>query len=219
MGGSIVQSRISGPVPEGLIVIETMRAEAGAIRLLPLHLTRLRRDCDAVGFPLDEDTVLGGLAALPREGILRVRLTVDARGRVDVVHQDLPDNPLFWNVEISALCLDSFDPWLRVKTSQRQVYDAARQALAAGVDEAILQNERGEICEGTITNLFLRRGKRLLTPTLDSGLLPGVLRASLLASGEAEEATLFPPDLEDGDLMMGNALRGLIPARLVNAAT
>ena len=54
----------------------------------------------------------------------------------------------------------------------------------------------------------------MLTPPLTSGLLPGVLRQSLLDQGAAREAVLLPGDLERGDLFMGNALRGLIPARL-----
>ena len=66
-----------------------------------------------------------------------------------------------------------------------------------------------------ITNLFLRRNGKLLTPPLASGLLPGVLRQSLLDSGEAVEAFLMPADLDEGELFMGNALRGLIPAQLI----
>nr|WP_252733744.1 aminotransferase class IV [Paracoccus marinaquae] len=192
-----------------------MRVEAdGTIRLWPLHLDRLRRDCAAVGFPLDEMRLAAGLAELPRGQVLRSRLTVDAGGRIVVSHAPLPPNPQQWHVVISARCLDSADPWLRIKTSHRPAYEAARAALPKGCDEAILLNERGEICEGTITNLFLRRRGRLLTPALDCGLLPGVLRADLLASGEAEEAVLKPADLAEGALFCGNALRGLIPARL-----
>ena len=211
-----MQGRISGPVPKGLTVFETMRGETdGRIALWPLHLDRLRRDCAAVGFALDETQVEAALAGLPRGRVLRIRLTVDAAGAVGATHQPLPPDPGFWRVAISSLRLDSADPWLRVKTSHRPVYDAARAALPDGIDEAILLNERGEICEGTITSLFLRRGSRFATPPLACGLLPGVLRRSLIEAGEAREARLLTSDLEAGNLFMGNALRGLIPARLV----
>ena len=214
-----MQGRISGPVPEGLTVFETMRGETdGRIALWPLHLDRLRRDCAAVGFALDEAQVEAALAGLPRGRVLRIRLTVDAAGAVGATHQPLPPDPGFWRVAISSLRLDSADPWLRVKTSHRPVYDGARAALPDGIDEAILLNERGEICEGTITSLFLRRGSRFATPPLASGLLPGVLRRSLIETNRAAEAQLLPADLETGDLFMGNALRGLIPARLVRPA-
>jgi para-aminobenzoate synthetase/4-amino-4-deoxychorismate lyase len=57
-----------------------------------------------------------------------------------------------------------------------------------------------------------REGK-LLTPPASRGLLAGVLRAKLLDEGRAVEADLKPSDLEGG-FMVGNMIRGLIPARL-----
>lgn len=210
-----MQIRIPGAVPDGLTVIETMRAEGdGTIALWPLHLDRLRRDCAAVGFPLDEARVLAALRDLPRGQVLRARLTVDAGGQVGLTHHPLPPNPAEWVATLSTVRLDSADPWLRIKTSHRVAYDAARAELANGTDEAILMNERDEICEGTITSLFVPRDGILLTPPLSSGLLPGVLRASLLASGRAREEKLTPYDLRRGRFFMGNALRGLIPTRL-----
>ncbi|TGN58588.1 aminotransferase class IV, partial [Paracoccus liaowanqingii] len=154
------------------------------------------------------------LAALPQGAVLRTRLAVDGAGGVAVTHAPLPANPPLWRVILSDLRLDRDDPWLRLKSSRRPVYDAARAALPPGMDEALLMNAQGELCEGTITSLFLRQGDRLLTPPLDCGLLPGVLRESLLATGAAIEAVLHPEDLPRGELFCGNALRGLIPARL-----
>ena len=210
-----MQGRIPGPYPADLTVFETMRAGPdGSIELWPLHLARLRRGCAAVGFPLDEGAVLHALRGVPRGAQLRVRLAVDAAGRVALSHARLPPNPAMWRVVIAAQRLRSDDPWLRIKSSRRGVYDAARAALAEGVDEALLLNERGELCEGTITNIFLPRGPVLLTPPLAAGLLPGVLRESLLASGRAKEAVLQPEDLSGRDFFCGNALRGLIPAQL-----
>ncbi|AUH66225.1 hypothetical protein CX676_07555 [Paracoccus zhejiangensis] len=192
-----------------------MRQEPdGSIPLWPLHRARLRRDCAAVGFPLDEaEAERIARERRPEAGALRVRLTVDAAGQIATTHAPLPPNPPEWRVALSVVRLDSADPWLRIKSSQRPAYDAARAALPEGVDEAILLNERGEFCEGTITNLFLRQDGLLLTPPLTCGLLPGVLRQSLLDQGAAREAVLHPADIQ-GDLFMGNALRGLIPARL-----
>jgi para-aminobenzoate synthetase / 4-amino-4-deoxychorismate lyase len=95
-----------------------------------------------------------------------------------------------------------------------QIYDEALSELPAGSFDAIFLNERGEIAEGARSNVFVERDGVLLTPPLRSGALPGVLRASLLASGRAREAVLYPADLADG-LWLGNALRGLMPARLI----
>jgi para-aminobenzoate synthetase/4-amino-4-deoxychorismate lyase len=62
--------------------------------------------------------------------------------------------------------------------------------------------------------VFVERGGKLLTPPSGLGLLPGVLRRSLIDEGRAEEAELRLEDLEQG-FFIGNALRGLIPAKLL----
>ena len=67
--------------------------------------------------------------------------------------------------------------------------------------------------EGCFTSLFVERDGRLLTPPAQLGLLPGVLRRHLLESGRAVEAELRLEDLASG-FLIGNALRGLIPAVL-----
>ncbi|TGV91467.1 hypothetical protein EN788_61985, partial [Mesorhizobium sp. M2D.F.Ca.ET.145.01.1.1] len=107
---------------------------------------------------------------------------------------------------------------LRHKTSRRQLYTNARsEYLITQADEVLLANERGEICEGTITNVFADFGEGILaTPRLDCGLLPGVLRAVLLDEGRASEAIYSLDDLKSAKaLFVGNSLRGLIPARLI----
>lgn len=211
-----MQGRIPGPYPAGLTVFETMRREAdGRIALRPLHLARLRRGCAAVGFPLDPADAEAALSGLPRGTVLRTRLAVDALGCVTVTSAPLPPNPPRWRVCLSPLRLDAGDPWLSIKSSHRPVYDAARAALPDRMDEALLLNAGGALCEGSITSVFLRRKGVLLTPPLSCGLLPGVLRESLLQSGRAREAVLHPHDLRDGALFCGNALRGLIPADIV----
>ncbi|SCY13806.1 aminotransferase class IV family protein [Paracoccus tibetensis] len=210
-----MQGRIPGPYPPDLTVFETMRAEADrSIRLWPLHLARLRRGCAAVGFSLDETAVAQALASLPRGRPLRARLAIDAAGAVALTQAPLPPSPPVWRVVISDERLRSDDPWLGIKSSQRAVYDRARARLKPGADEALLLNERGELCEGTITSLFVAERGLLLTPPLSSGLLPGVLRESLLAAGRAREAVLSPADLAGREVFCGNALRGLIPAQL-----
>ena len=212
MGGGAVQVRIPGPIPDGLTVFETMRMEPdGTVRLWHLHMDRLRAGCAALGFPMPQGPRLDGV---PPGSVRRVRLAVDAGGGVGITHAPLPPNPASWRVALRGE-VESGDPWLRIKSSRRAVYDAARAALPAGVDEAILVNERGELCEGAITSLFVEEGDAWLTPALGCGLLPGVLRRSLLEAGRAREAVLRPADLRGRRVWMGNALRGLIPAEMV----
>lgn len=107
--------------------------------------------------------------------------------------------------------------WLQHKTTQRQVYDLARASLPEGVDEVLFLNERNELCEGTITNLFVTLADgRQITPPLSSGVLPGILRQSLLEGGQVEEEIVTVDMLQEAQAIhMGNSLRGLIKAELI----
>ena len=79
--------------------------------------------------------------------------------------------------------------------------------------EALFVRDDGLLTEGSFTNLFVERDGKLLTPRASLGLLPGVLRRRLLDEGRAEEAELTLDDLAGG-FLVGNAVRGLIRARL-----
>ena len=204
-----------------LSLIETLRwePETGFVRL-ERHLARLARSAKELNFPGSERARDALTAAIPAEAPspLRVRLELFVDGRMDV--QTAPFTPLapdqIWRLKIAATRLASADPLLRHKTSRRAAYAAARAEFAATeADEMILANERGELCEGTITSLFLDDGSGILkTPPLTAGLLAGVLREELLESGAAVEAVLRPEDLSGGKVFVGNSLRGLIRGTL-----
>ena len=211
-----MESALCPPADPSFRLIETFRWEPGAgILHRASHMARLARSAARLGIrPRGVDTAL---AELSGDSPLRVRLTVDANGQAGVT--SAPFTPLahgtIWRVAIADKLLRSDDPWLQVKTTQRAQYDTARAHLPDGVDELLFCNERGELCEGTITNLFVRVDDQLLTPPLSSGLLPGVLRQEMLDSGEAIEAVLTPAALQRAtQLFVGNSLRGLIPASL-----
>jgi 4-amino-4-deoxychorismate lyase len=211
-----VEDALRRPRSGDLKLIETFRRDPdGGFVRLPAHLARLLGTAAALRVPLDPDAVEVALAAVTGDGPLRVRLTVTLAGAVAAEAAPLAPNPPEWIVTIADRRLASNDPWLRHKTSRRAAHDAARAALPAGVDEALLANERGEIAEGTITSVFADFGGGLLSPPVASGLLPGVLRAELLARGDCREAVIPAAALADArGLFVGNSLRGLIPARL-----
>jgi para-aminobenzoate synthetase/4-amino-4-deoxychorismate lyase len=113
-------------------------------------------------------------------------------------------------VGMAADRLDPGDPFLRHKTTRRAIYDGAFvEAQASGLDEAIFLNRRNEVAEASRHTVFVDKGGRLLTPPLACGVLPGVLRRSLLESGAAVEALVTPVMLSACPLWLGNSLRGL----------
>ena len=196
----------------GLRLIETFAGNAPAARI-ERHLARMTRGAQALGWEFGRPAVLAALAPL-RGQALRLRLTLDRAGTVRAESAPLPAPPALWQVAVAAPRLAAADPWLKLKSTRRAGHDAARAALAPGTHEAILVNQHGEACEGTISTLFFDRGAGLRTPPLSCGLLPGILREELLEQGAAQEEPLAAADLPRVRLWMGNSLRGLIPARL-----
>lgn len=202
-------------------VIETLgwSVKTGAARL-DRHLERMSDTCAALGISFPQDQLIALIDDLNADHDLRLRLTVDRYGQGALEHWPLAATADQWRVAISEMRLNSSDIWLGHKTTNRALYDAARLGLPEGIDELIFLNERGEVCEGTIANLFVQQGGTLVTPQQSSGLLPGVLRAELLDTGRAVEAVLTLPDLEHaGAIFCGNSLRGLIPVTLVPNTT
>lgn len=200
--------------PERFDLLETMRHDAHeGIVDLDRHLERLVRSADALGFSFDRHQARNELqAASFGAGTAKVRLLLARSGAVAVEVRPLdtqPDQPV--SVALARLPVPPHDFRLRHKTSNRAFYEEAR--AAAGTFEVLFTDPDGFLTEGSFTTVFVEREDRLLTPPLSRGLLPGILRERLLEDGRAVEADLRPEDLAGG-FLIGNALRGLIPARL-----
>ena len=189
-------------------LIETLLWDGTRFPRLALHLARLAAGAEALGFACDAGAVRDALAGAVADRPARVRLTLGPAGDCEVTVAPLPPAKAEWRVGLAVERLASGDPWLRVKSTRRAAYDAARAALPVGLDEVVLCNERGEVCDGTITTVFFDRGAGMRTPPLTCGLLPGVLRAEMAVP----EEVLLARELPQVRLWVGNALRGLIPA-------
>lgn len=187
----------------GLKLIETVLWDGQAAPRWPLHLARLQRSAGLLGWDCPEVVPSGP------DHPARLRLTLDRGGRVEWQVAPLPPVKAEWRVGLAMARLFSGDPWLSVKSTRREIYDRERAALPEGLDEVVFLNEWGEVCDGSITNVFFDRGQGMRTPPLTSGLLPGVLRAEV----GCPEEVLMADDLPRVRLWVGNALRGLIPAR------
>ena len=204
-------------------LIETMAfSPEHGIPLLDLHLTRIGASAADLGFMFDRHAVRNAIQALcfEAEAPSRLRLMIARSGAYALEIGAMPvaigrqgTGPV--GCILLPLPVDEEDWRLRHKTSDRGFYEAGlRAAHAAGAGEALFVRDDGLVTEGCFTNLFVERDGVLLTPPARLGLLPGVLRRSLIEAGRAHEAELAVADLADG-FLIGNAVRGLMAAVLV----
>ena len=224
------------PADRGLLLgdglFETMRASRGNVPLLHLHAARLAASAEELGIPLLHDLaelhraareVLAGTGLT--DGAVRLTLTRGAgpRGllppepcRPMLLLRALPmagSGPAPANAVTAAIPRNERSPLSRMKTlgCLDQIL-CLRAALAAGGNEAILLNTRGDLACATSANLFLVKDGTLCTPDLASGVLPGITRARLMAALPVEERPLRRDELLAADeAFLTNSLTGVRP--------
>lgn len=208
---------VVGALDHGLTVgrgaFETCEVVAGAAFALRRHLERLVRSVRGLGLPdPDLDVVRAGVGAVLAAGpaIGRLRITVTAGpGPLGALRPDGPQCVLVVGGPgraphpvrsvRSAWVRNERSPLVGLKaTSYAENVLVAAQAAEAGVDEALLANTRGELCEGSGSNVFVEVGGELLTPALSTGCLAGVTRELVLEW--AEQAGLPVREARDGEL-------------------
>jgi branched-chain amino acid aminotransferase len=193
----------------GYGLFETMRAYNGRIFRLDSHITRLRCSAESIGLvhsilTTDEgkQSLKAACMATLEENELkdaRVRLTVSA-GEGDITPDPgtcssptvlitarnlVPSPPekyeTGFKAAVSFLRRNSQSPLSRLKSTCYMENVLARMAAkAAGYDEAIFLNEQGYLAEGSTTNIFLVSHGELVTPSFESGVLPGITRDAVL---------------------------------------
>jgi para-aminobenzoate synthetase / 4-amino-4-deoxychorismate lyase len=219
-----LKARFLTGLDPGFALIETMRHAPGAgVPMWPQHMARLARSAARFGFNFDEPALRAAYEALrpalAPSGDTRLRLALRHDGSAEWQHAPLePLGPgpvrLRWADEVLPLHL----PMASHKTGHRAAYDRAVQsAQAAGAFDGLLLREDGVLLEGGRTNVFVRRDGRWWTPPLADGVLPGVMRAQILADEQfgASERSLWREDVEQAEaLIVCNALRGALPAVL-----
>jgi para-aminobenzoate synthetase/4-amino-4-deoxychorismate lyase len=208
-------------------LIETMRWDPGRREqevaegyfLLERHLERLSRSAHYFAFYLDLEKVRKELAEFAK-GLYskrkphRVRMLLGRDGSIDISASVLSMQEKQAYFDLSAKAVDSQDPFLYHKTTYRPLFtEEYQRAKTRGLFDCVFVNERGELTEGTISNIFLEINGELVTPAVSSGLLNGTFRQELVEQGHAREQVLYPDDLKKARaIYLGNSVRGLLRA-------
>jgi branched-chain amino acid aminotransferase len=215
-------------------VFESVRVDGGVPFALERHFARLARSAVAMGLRTpDLDLVRAGVttvlaAGLPDPGRLRVTIT-SGPGPLGSARGD--EGPLVLVIgtalaPIAPVSHVATVPWTRnergalvgVKsTSYAENVIALTEARRRGADEAIVANTRGELCEGTGSNVFVGIDGRLYTPPLSSGCLAGVTRDLVCELVAVSEEALPLAALADADeAFLTSTSRGVQPIATVD---
>ncbi len=209
---------LTGAAPD---LIETMRWKPsdGFIRA-DRHLARLSSSAAALNYPFSRSTIDKVLGTIAAKTPQRVRLALSPSGTPHVESKDFEPVIDVWSVSLSKNPLSEAVQETRYKVSHRDFYDRERRRVHAltDCDEVLFFNLEGALCEGSFTSVFIEQNGDLLTPHLDAGLLPGILREELIEQGRAIEAHLILEDLLAAQhIFIGNSLRGLIAVKLTDS--
>ena len=220
-------------------VFRTLRVHAGRAQAWPAHWQRLARDCQRLYLPPPDQRELRAdlerLFADGGDGVAKIIVTRGAGGRGyappepprirrAVLRYPLPDAAgQALTVGVSSLRLGRNPALAGVKHLNRleQVL-ARREAVAAGWDEALMRDERGQVICGNMSNLFLVRGQELHTPELTHAGVIGATRQRLRAAAHAagvvcRETTVSLNDCIAADeLFLCNSVFGVRAIRAIH---
>jgi len=220
---------LTRPTPEFKLIETILWQPESGYWLLEEHMERLEDSAMYFMFACDKDEVLQQLkqkAASFTEN-QRVRLLLNQDGRLDVTAHELPEFKAFdpfLPVVSTPLPTVSFsrqqtDPGSRDlfhKTTRRQIYDDARkQAVEQELFEILFTNNRDEVTEGSISNIFIEKDGRIVTPPIGCGLLNGTFRRFLLKHDRIEEQVVSRRDVDSADAVyVGNSIRGMVQVKV-----
>ena len=247
----IGEARIS-PLDRGLLygdgVFETLRTYDGEPAFLSRHLRRMSEAADTLRIPWSPDEaqihgLIRQLADANELGEATVRITLTrgptpaglgldgAEQRTWIVRttplrqyaKELYEKGM--RLHTSAIRRNASSPVPRLKTLNFLECLLARdEATHAGADEALFLNTRGDLAEGSVSNLFLVEGGRVLTPSIDSGILPGITREVVLHICQREgiaasETRVATERLQEADeVFLTNSLMEVMPVSAIDDA-
>lgn len=226
LNGRLQQMQHVSAANKGLLlgfgVFETIKVVQGEPHFLDRHVARLRLGCARMQLPdvnsaVIENAVSEVMQANPTDRELaRLRITVTSQA--DTVDLLVTIHPMEAWPETTTCTIV---PWIRnersplvgVKsTSYAENVVAQRWALSEGFSEGIFFNSVGEVCEGATSNIFVVKGDQVITPHVNCGVLPGIVREVLLDHELARESIITSDDLASADeIFLTSSTRGVHP--------
>lgn len=206
----------------GLGAFETIAVEHGTPIFLEQHLQRLRTaaaflqiDFSAAG--ITQQTVHDYLENQQEDlSHCALKIVLTPRNTLFLLRKNPYTQQSYQHgvsVDISSVRRNDTSPLIKYKTlNYGDCIIEKRAAAVAGKQERIFLNTKGQICEGTVSNIFFAREGKIVTPPLSCGMLPGILRGFVCETTDVQEQILYPQDIAAFDeCFVTNSLMGIMP--------
>jgi para-aminobenzoate synthetase/4-amino-4-deoxychorismate lyase len=197
-------------------LFETVLFENGKILFLEEHLERLKLAAEFFLFNFKERKIRKSfddkIVELEHGKKYKIKINLNKWGKIKIETSDLQSAAENVKIVVSEKKINSQNRFQYFKTTNRRLYDAKYQKYSAkGFFDVIFLNEKNEVAEGSITNIFIRKDNSWLTPKLTSGILNGIYRSHLLKDDNIKEKLIFIEDLLKADeIKLVNSVRGEI---------
>ncbi|WP_026054735.1 aminodeoxychorismate synthase component I [Leptospira weilii] len=205
--------------PQGFSLFETILYKNGIFYFLKEHLERIKKSAKIFQFPFSKkewDASLKQVASIsPGPNSYRIKISLNSLGKFHFESHKLSKFQKEGILQISGIEIDSSSEFRKHKTNLREIYDRECSRDSGYIDVLYL-NEKKEIAEGSIGNIFVKIGDSYFTPPISSGVLPGIFRNRLLKRNGFYEKTLSLDDLQrSNSIFLCNSLRGILRVKEV----
>lgn len=138
-------------------------------------------------------------------------------------HLYIPNPKNEISLYISSWRKNEYSPLSNIKSLNYLENILAREeAKTKGYDDALLLNTKGNLAATTIANFFMVVNQKIVTAPIEDGVLPGIMRANILALAKQREIEVIERSLSLDDIdgateaFISNALIEIIPVKQIN---
>ncbi len=208
----------------GMGVFETIAVESGTPVFLKEHLQRMRKGLEVLQITsspfenLTEQDILQKCKTLPFErGVLKICVSnqnMFFQTRENFYHVEQYQTG--FSVKLASVRRNETSPFTYIKSLNCGDNILTKRLIAKeGADEAIFLNTEGKLAEGAVSNIFFIKGEKIYTPTVGSGILPGVMRDYIIKTYSVIEKEIKLDEIAAYDEMfLTNSLMGIMPVRM-----
>ncbi|MBA4250217.1 MAG: aminodeoxychorismate synthase, component I [Chlorobiaceae bacterium] len=194
-------------------LFESMLIERNEIFLLNEHLERLKNAADFFLFKFNlkkiSNLISKIISGVEFKKKYKLKLILNKWGKINYELNELNPLPSLIRINVSSKKINTQNKFQYFKTTNRNFYNSfLNYNRDNNFFETIFLNEKNELAEGTITNIFLKKNNIFVTPPIDSGILNGLYRADKIKNENVEERKLFLEDLLNcSEAILTNSVR------------